>query len=68
MGWKGKERNRLGREGGGEKRDHGERVRERYDAYLDGFVTLHHTKMHQHTQFVNPTSNNIGDMLRTGLY
>ena len=28
-------------------------------------ATLCHPKMHQHTKFGIPTSNNIGDMLRT---
>ena len=30
------------------------------------YVTLPHLKMHSHTKFEIPTSNNIRDMLRTG--
>ena len=32
------------------------------------YVTLCHPKMHQHTEFEIPTSNNIRDMLRTLLF
>ena len=31
------------------------------------YVTLHHRKMHPHTKFEIPTSNNIRDMIRTRL-
>ena len=31
-------------------------------------VTLRHPKMHPHTKFEIPTSNNIRDMLRTRLF
>ena len=30
------------------------------------YATICHPKMHAHTKCVIPTSNNIGDMLRTG--
>ena len=32
------------------------------------YVTLGHPKMHLHTKFEIPTSNNIRDMLWTGLF
>ena len=32
------------------------------------YATLHHPKMHYHTKFEIPTSNNIKDMLRTPLF
>ena len=32
------------------------------------YGTLHHPKMHPHTKFEIPTSNNIRDMLRIGLF
>ena len=32
------------------------------------YVTLGHPKMHPHTKFEIPTSNNIRDMLRTRLF
>ena len=32
------------------------------------YATLHHPKMHAHTKFEIPTSNNIRDMLRTQLF
>ena len=32
------------------------------------YATLHHQKMHPHTKFEIPTSNNIRDMLRTLLF
>ena len=32
------------------------------------YATLCHPEMHQHTNFEIPTSNNIRDMLRTGLF
>ena len=32
------------------------------------YATLRHPKMHPHTKFEIPTSNNIRDMLRTGLF
>ena len=32
------------------------------------YATLFHPKMHQHTKFEIPTSNNIRDMLRTRLF
>ena len=32
------------------------------------YATLRHPKMYPHTKFEIPTSNNIRDMLRTGLF
>ena len=32
------------------------------------YATLHHPKMHHHTEFEIPSSNNKRDMLRTGLF
>ena len=32
------------------------------------YVTLRHTKIQPHTKFGIPTSNNVGDMLRTRLF
>ena len=32
------------------------------------YTTLHHPKMHPHTKFEIPNSNNIRDMLRTRLF
>ena len=32
------------------------------------YTTLRHPKMHPHTKFEIPTSNNIRDMLRTQLF
>ena len=32
------------------------------------YATLCHPKMHPHTKFEIPTSNNVRDMLRTGLF
>ena len=32
------------------------------------YSTLHHPKMHPHTKFGIPTSNNVRDILRTPLF
>ena len=32
------------------------------------YATLRHSKMHPHTKFEIPTSNNVRDMLRTQLF